>query len=208
MKPLFIIGYMACGKTTFGQALAEATGLKFIDLDHIIEERQNAMIREIFAEKGEDGFREIERDMLHEVASLHDTIISCGGGTPCFFNNMDHMNSQGTTLWLQTSEERLFSRLIVKRHTRPLLADRTDNEIRDLIKKQLEARSPFYSRASIIWHGDLLENRREIDDNISAFLKAFPILPANQARSRPLFSSQIRKMLLTKLQKTPTSQTN
>ncbi len=123
-------------------------------------------------------------------------------------SNMDHMNSQGTTLWLQTSEERLFSRLIVKRHTRPLLADRTDNEIRNLIKKQLEARSPFYSRASIIWHGDLLENRREIDDNISAFLKAFPILPANQARSRPLFSSQIRKMLLTKLQKTPTSQTN
>lgn len=161
---------MGCGKTTFGRALSQATGLRFIDLDFYIEQRYHATVREIFASHGEDGFRNIEREMLHEVADFDDCIISCGGGTPCFFDNIDYMNDHGTTLWLKASEECLFSRLIRKREKRPLLAGHTDDEIREIIRTQLDARSPFYSKAQKIWKGDSLEDRRQIDTNIADFL--------------------------------------
>lgn len=162
---------MGCGKTTFGKALAEATGLRLIDLDFYIEQRFHATVPEIFASHGEDGFRKIEREMLHEVAQFDDTIISCGGGTPCFFDNIDFMNETGHTLWLQASRESLFSRLIRKREKRPLLAGHTDEEIREIIDTQLLAREPFYSKAAHIWQSDSLEDRRQIDANISDFLR-------------------------------------
>jgi len=170
MKPLFIIGYMGCGKTTFGRALASATGLRFIDLDFYIEQRFHATIREMFDSVGEEEFRKRERDMLHETGEFSDCVISCGGGTPCFFDNIDYMNSHGTTLWLKASEEVLFSRLVRKRGKRPLIANKTDNQIRETIASQLEARTPFYSKAKMAWQGDALEDRRQIDSNIADFL--------------------------------------
>lgn len=174
MKPLYIMGYMGCGKTTFGRALAQATGLRFVDLDHIIEDRHNASVREIFASVGEEGFRKIERDMLHETATMENCIVSCGGGTPCFFDNIEFMNANGITLWLEATHDSLFSRLIRKREKRPLLAGHTDEEIHAIITDQLKARSPFYSQASMRWQGDSLEDRRQIDDNVADFLKAYP----------------------------------
>lgn len=176
MKPLFIIGYMGCGKTTFGRALSSSAGLRFIDLDFYIEQRFHATVREIFDAEGEEGFRRHERDMLLEVAEFDDCIISCGGGTPCFFDNMEIMNSKGNTLWLQASEDTLFSRLIRKRDKRPLLANKTDEEIRGLISRQLAARSPYYGKASHVWKGDSLEDRRQIDTTVTAFLKEMPDL--------------------------------
>lgn len=172
MTPIFIIGYMGCGKTTFGKALAAATGLRFIDLDHYIVDKYKATVPEIFAQYGEEGFRKIEREMLMEVAGLEDTIISCGGGTPCFFDNIDIMNAHGTTLWLQASHDCLFSRLIRKRERRPLLAGKTDDQIREIISTQLEARSPFYSKAKHTWKGDSLEDSRQINENIADFLNS------------------------------------
>lgn len=166
---------MGCGKTTFGKALSAATGLRFIDLDHHIEHQLGKTVRQIFDENGENGFRLIEKEMLHQVGQLSDCIISCGGGTPCFFDNIDYMNSQGITLWLRASEPTLFSRLIRKREKRPLLAGHSDEEIRDIIATQLKHRSPFYSKATHIWDGDSLEDRRQIDDNISHFLDHGPI---------------------------------
>lgn len=176
MKPLYIIGYMGCGKTTFGRALSEATGLRFIDLDHLIEARHNATVRQIFDMHGEQKFREIERNMLRETAELEDVIVSCGGGTPCFFDNVEYMNANGTTLWLEATHDCLFSRLIRKREKRPLLAGKTDAEIRSVISTQLDARSPYYSKAAIRWQGDSLEDRRQIDDNVADFLRAYPHL--------------------------------
>lgn len=184
MKPLFIIGYMGCGKTTFGRALSAATGLRFIDLDFYIEQRYHKTVREIFDSEGEDGFRRIEREMLHESGEFCDCIVSCGGGTPCFFDNMEFMNSHGTTLWLKASEDCLFSRLIRKREKRPLLAGHTDDEIRVIIKSQLDKRIPFYSKAAHIWQGDSLEDRRQIDSNIADFLAEYSCLlhfPSNKA---------------------------
>lgn len=170
MQPLFIIGYMATGKTTFGKALSRATGRRFIDLDFYIEQRYHATVREIFDVKGEAEFRRIEREMLHETAGFEDCIISCGGGTPCFFDNMEFMNAHGTTLWLRASEETLFSRLVRKREKRPLIASLSDEGIRSFVSGQLEARSPFYSKARAQWQSDSLEDKRQIDGNISEFL--------------------------------------
>ena len=88
---------MGAGKTTIGHQLSKRTGMMFYDLDWYIESRPRKNVSEIFAKKGEEGFRKIERAMLHEVAEFEDVIISCGGGTPCFFDNMDYLKQQGET---------------------------------------------------------------------------------------------------------------
>ncbi len=154
--------------------------MKFLDLDQLIEDRNNATVREIFDTRGEDEFRRIERDMLHETADMEDVIVSCGGGTPCFFDNVGFMNAHGVSLWLEATHDCLFSRLIRKREKRPLLAGHTDDEIREIIANQLQARTPFYSQAAIRWQGDSLEDRRQIDDNVADFLNAFPSYKAAQ----------------------------
>ena len=107
MQRIFLIGYMGVGKTTLGKALADRTGLSFIDLDLFIEGRYRKTIRQIFEAEGEEAFREIERKALHEVAEFEDIILSTGGGTPCFFDNMTYMNRVGTTVYLKASPEAL-----------------------------------------------------------------------------------------------------
>ena len=94
---------MGSGKTTLGKAYSQACGLEFIDLDWYVEGRMHKTINELFAEKGEQGFREIERAMLHEVGEFENVVIACGGGTPCFFDNMPYMNSVGTTVFLDVN---------------------------------------------------------------------------------------------------------
>ena len=94
---------MGCGKSTLGRSVAALTGWQFIDLDNYIEQRFHRTVKEIFAEYGEDGFRKRERAMLQEVADFENVIVACGGGTPCFFDNMEWMNRQGTTVFLDTN---------------------------------------------------------------------------------------------------------
>ena len=100
MIRIFLIGYMGAGKTTLGKAFAREMGLTFVDLDWYIEERFHKTIRQLFTEMGEDGFRELEKRMLHEVADFENVVISTGGGTPCFFDNMEFMNSKGSVVFL------------------------------------------------------------------------------------------------------------
>ena len=111
MQRIFLIGYMGVGKTTLGKALADRTGLSFIDLDLFIEGRYRKTIRQIFEAEGEEAFREIERRALHEVAEFEDIVLSTGGGTPCFFDNMTYMNRVGTTVYLKASPEALTERI-------------------------------------------------------------------------------------------------
>ncbi len=95
MKSIIIIGYMGAGKTTVGKALAKELGVMFYDLDWYIESRMRKTVKQIFDEVGEEGFRQIEHNMLHEVAEFENVVVSCGGGTPCFFDNMEYMNQSG-----------------------------------------------------------------------------------------------------------------
>lgn len=177
MAPIFLIGYMGCGKSTLGRNVGRITGLSFIDLDAHIESRFRVSVKEIFAKKGEQGFRDIERRMLREVGELQDVIIACGGGTPCFFDNMDFMNRAGTTVFLDTSLSKLHTRLMRGRHKRPLIADKDEHQLKDFICDALEARRPFYSRAKITFKGDELETERQIEETVAGFMKLLGLKP-------------------------------
>ncbi|MBO7302134.1 MAG: shikimate kinase [Bacteroidaceae bacterium] len=175
MRRIFLIGYMGSGKTTLGRALAKELGLQFIDMDSYIETRFCKTISKIFAEKGEDGFRETERRILHEVGDFEDVIISTGGGTPCFFDNVEYMNGQGTTVFLDVPEERLFIRLSIARNNRPLIKDKSDDELRNFITEQLAKRRPHYEKAQYKFIADKLEDTLQVDMSVKNFKKKFDL---------------------------------
>ena len=156
MQRIFLTGYMGAGKTTVGKELAEKTGLSFIDLDVFIEERYHRTVSRLFAEYGEDKFRDIERRLLHEVAEFEDIIISTGGGTPCFFDNMEFMNAAGKTVYLQVSVDELAARLETCRHTRPVLQNRTGEELKSFITDSLQKRLPFYEKVQMIFPAETM----------------------------------------------------
>ena len=168
---LFIIGYMASGKTTFGRALARKTGMQHIDLDFYIEQRFHSTISEIFAKKGEAEFRRIEGAMLREVGEMSDTIISCGGGTPCFGDNLDYMNSRGLPVCLQAADEVVADRIIQAGNKRPLMAGKSREEIIRTIHEHMQTRRPYYERARLVISGDKLENKAQIAETVGDFIK-------------------------------------
>ncbi|MGM9804642.1 MAG: shikimate kinase [Muribaculaceae bacterium] len=165
MKPVFLIGFMGCGKSTLGRSLAEQTGMQFIDLDHHIESCYNKTVREIFNEVGEEGFRQLEQNMLLEVASMPNTVVACGGGTPCYANNMQLMNSHGITVYLSVSEQRLTERLTrpKARAKRPLIASKTDEEIAQYIHQAMQQRLPYYSQATLVFDSTDIETAQRTE---------------------------------------------
>lgn len=166
MIRIFLIGYMGAGKTTLGKAFAREMKVPFIDLDWYIEERFHKTIRELFTERGEDAFRELERNMLHEVGEFEDVIISTGGGTPCFFDNMEYMNEHGQTVFLDVDVDILFRRLRIAKQQRPILQGKNDDELRTFIVEALEKRAPFYSQARYRFDGGHLESRGQIAESV------------------------------------------
>ena len=153
-QKFFLIGYMGSGKTTVGKQLARKLNLQFIDMDLFIENRYHKSISVIFEEKGEDGFREIERKALHEIIDFENVVISTGGGLPCFFDNMEVMNQVGTTIYLKVSVEELTERLRTGKQQRPLIKDKTQEEVKDYITENLAKREEFYNRATFIFETD------------------------------------------------------
>ncbi|MGM9759449.1 MAG: shikimate kinase [Parabacteroides sp.] len=163
MKRVYLIGYMGAGKTTVGKAMERHTGLSFIDLDYYIEGRFRKTIRQLFAEKGEEAFRDIERRMLHEVSEFEDVVISCGGGTPCFFDNMAYMNQCGQTIYLKVTVQELAARLEICKHTRPVLKDRSGEELKQFIAENLKTREPFYEQAKVIFHAEEMTTQADVE---------------------------------------------
>jgi shikimate kinase len=162
MTRIILIGYMGAGKTTIGKALSKELGIIFYDLDWYIESRMRKTVSEIFVERGEEGFRKIEYNMLHEVAEFEDVIISCGGGTPCFFDNMDYLNQQGKTVYLKAEPEVLYKHLLMAKVERPLLKGKSKEELLKFIKEQLEKREPFYTKARYTLDVSLMDNYDKI----------------------------------------------
>ena len=171
MKTTFLIGYMGSGKTTLGRAVSARTGVRFIDLDDYIERREGCTIREIFASRGEEAFRDIERRALAEVSEMADTLVACGGGTPCFGDNMEVMNSRGLTVYLDAPHSSLFSRLKEGRAARPLIASLSDDELGEFIRKQMDWRSPYYTRATLSFDSSRLETPEQVNESVDRFLK-------------------------------------
>ena len=168
MRRIILIGYVGSGKTTVGRALAKELQLPFYDLDWYIESRMRKKISQIFAERGEEGFRQIERNMLHEVAEFEDVVISCGGGTPCFFDNMDYMNSQAQVVWLKATPEVLQKHLLMGKGDRPLLKGKKPDELLSFIHEQLEWREPYYAKARYTLDISLMDNFEKIKTTIDS----------------------------------------
>lgn len=167
MRRIIIVGYMGAGKTTLGKVLAKDLGMQFYDLDWYIEERMHKTVPQIFAERGEDGFRDVERRLLHETAEFEDIVLSCGGGTPCFFDNMDYLNSQGDTVYLKACPDVLYSHLKMGKVERPLLKNKTPDEMKEFIKEQLSRREPYYLKAKHVLDVNLLDNYEKIKTSVS-----------------------------------------
>ena len=154
MVRLFLIGYSGAGKTTLGRAFARSTGLDFIDLDWYIEQRFHTDIQTLFATRGEEGFRRIEHNLLHEVGEFENVVISCGGGTPCYADNIDYM-----------------------------LSGKSDDELREAIRQACAERQRYYGRAKYMIDSDLLEDRAEIAGTVArlkAMLQADGVLPKDE----------------------------
>ena len=171
MTRILLVGFMAAGKTTLGKALARNLGLQFIDLDHYIENRYRCTVSQLFAEKGEEAFRQIERNMLHEVAEFEDVVISTGGGTPCFFDNMEYMNTKGLTVFLEAAVDVIHTRLTIARIQRPLVKGKSAEELRRYITDMLSQRHPYYSRAQRTFCADHLEDTRQVEASVERFKK-------------------------------------
>lgn len=162
MTRIILIGFMGAGKTTIGRQLALTLGLQFYDLDWYIEMRYHKKVSEIFAEQGEAYFRDLEQRMLHEVAEFEDVVISCGGGTPCFGDNMEYMNRQGETVYLKLQPETLAMHLKMGRTVRPLIAGKAGDELLQYIKEKLAEREPYYTQAKHTLDVSLMDNYEKI----------------------------------------------
>lgn len=147
---IYLIGYMASGKSTVGRELAKMLRCSFVDLDEFIEDQFGKTIADIFAEHGEDFFRHCESEALRDVALLHDScVIATGGGASCYYGNIDFMNADGTTVYLRLEVATLVSRLINDK-TRPLVRDKSPYDLNNYILSALNLRRKFYEKAQIV----------------------------------------------------------
>ncbi len=163
MKRIFLIGYMGAGKTTLGKALARRMKRSYIDTDHFIENRFRKSIKDLFSSEGENRFRDIEHHILRELSSFEDVVISTGGGFPCFNNNMEIMNNSGLTVYLDVSVKELAARLEVNNFRRPVLQNRTGNDLIDFITKNLAKRLHYYKKSKIIFNTERMNTGADIE---------------------------------------------
>ncbi|HPR30679.1 MAG TPA: shikimate kinase [Prolixibacteraceae bacterium] len=150
MKRIYLIGYMGSGKSTVGRKLARKLDLQFIDLDDYIEERNHKTIPELFAYLGEEGFREAERKALQEVSRFENIVVATGGGTPCFFDNMDIIRSTGISVYLNGTPRILAERLMHSKTERPLIKGKTEEELTAFIHETLAKREKWYLQADVV----------------------------------------------------------
>ena len=156
MRKVFLIGYMGSGKSTIAKALAEKIGMPHFDLDEVIEKRSGNSISQIFDAKGELYFRLLEHEVLSElVASPDSMILSWGGGTPCYANNNEFLSSENTTsIYLSASIANLYNRIVNEKEKRPIVANKSEEELKEFIAKHLFDRSFYYNQANFTIHVD------------------------------------------------------
>lgn len=150
---IFLIGFMGCGKSTLGRKLAAKLGYELIDLDHYLEKIVGCSITDYFAEHGEDSFRRLESETLKSMHYPANCVISTGGGTPCFYDNMSWMNDNGSTVYIQMNAFSLAKRLENGINKRPLLSGLSEEELIRFIAGKLEERNPYYQQAAHVLNG-------------------------------------------------------
>lgn len=147
---IFLIGFMGSGKTFWGREWSKKYKLSFFDLDEIIETAEKKSIASIFEEEGEDFFRKIETVALKTFSQKDNCIIACGGGTPCFADNIQWMNENGKTVYLAASPQYIYDRVMNEQGKRPLVKNLNHAELLFFIEQKLKEREPFYNQAAVI----------------------------------------------------------
>lgn len=172
---IFLIGYMASGKTTLSNAVRELTQTETFDLDQEVEKAAGMTVSEIFSRLGEAEFRRLESEILRSLArpSVKPRIIACGGGTPCHNGNMELMNSLGKTVWLKATPARIYERLRIARASRPIVASLSDSELLDKVNSMLEERKPFYAKAKYTFGANRLESEAQVRSAALRFVRRF-----------------------------------
>ncbi len=150
---IYLIGFMGAGKTTLGKTLASGLDYKFYDLDKEFEKKYKTTVDLFFKKYGEKLFRELEYKLLLSTGSLENAVISTGGGTPCFFDSMDWINENGTSIYIKLPPKVLYDRLVNAKKKRPLVAEKNEDELLAYINEKLKEREPFYRKADIIISG-------------------------------------------------------
>jgi len=150
---VYLLGFMGSGKSTFGKRLASGAGWEFIDLDSLIEDTEGKSIEEIFRVSGEDYFRDVESAALRSISMDQNVVIACGGGTPCYRDNMDYMNRNGMTVYIRLDARSLANRLLNAKKTRPLLKDMDNRQLEEYITAKLAEREVYYNRSRILIDG-------------------------------------------------------
>ncbi len=147
---IYLIGFMGSGKTHWGRLLSQKLGIPFFDLDEQVTAHAAKSIPEIFATDGEEHFRLLEKEVLYLITESHDSfVMACGGGTPCFYNNIEYLNQAGITVWINTPKETLFDRLVKEKEARPLIRNLTDDQLRGFIARKFSDRRIYYEQAGI-----------------------------------------------------------
>ncbi|MEN9399524.1 MAG: hypothetical protein RL632_625 [Bacteroidota bacterium] len=159
MEKIILIGYMGAGKTQLGRSLAQSLNIRFINSDSEIEQQTGMTTGQIFEQYGEDYFRTLEKEFLQNFNADNSFVLATGGGTPCYNDQMTVLNALGTTVYLQCSNETLFSRLKNERDHRPLIAGLSDDELRDAIDFRMKQRESIYQLAQIV----LPENEQTVE---------------------------------------------
>ncbi|HEY0067337.1 MAG TPA: shikimate kinase [Flavisolibacter sp.] len=154
---IFLIGFMGCGKTHWGRQLGQKLQIPFFDLDEKIVEQEGRSVSQIFEEDGEEYFRMLEKEILYMLTDGHETfVMATGGGTPCFYNNIDYLKQRGTVVWLNCPVECLYQRLVKEKEQRPLLRKISDSELKSYIIRKFSNRKIFYQQAGVIIQEDIL----------------------------------------------------
>ena len=148
--PIYLIGFMGSGKSYWGKVWAKEYDFAFYDLDEEIEKITGKSISEIFKAEGEEYFRELETNTLHSFKDKSNYLLACGGGTPCFNNNIDWMNEHGVTVYLNTSPDIIFNRLKDEKEKRPLIKVLSDAQLYSFIQNKIKEREPYYIKAKFI----------------------------------------------------------
>lgn len=146
---IFLTGFMGSGKTVTGRLVASRLGYEFLDLDDWIEKKEGRTISQIFASEGERSFRDLEQKALREMGSRERIVISCGGGTPCYSDNMEWMNKRGVTVFLNPSIQVLAERLRSGQEHRPLIRGLDRDGLFSFIESRMKERMPFYAKAML-----------------------------------------------------------
>jgi shikimate kinase len=160
---IFLIGFTSSGKTTLGIELAKKLKYKFVDIDHFIEQKHQLKVIDIYKQFGEIRFREMEMCALQEILNDDHIVVSTGGGTPCFYDNMMRMGNNGITIYLEAEENFIFSRLKNSYLQRPLLNSKNEDELRHFISRNMKIRMPFYQKAKYTFKAIDVDANKVID---------------------------------------------